>query len=117
MAADLGKPAAPDRSPASIGASQPAAGVCNPRKAAEQHGKLPSSLGKGSKEEGSIRSWTTGGISMFRTACDLESAGIPGIVQEPSPCPVPEICEQSRWSFSRIESAVAIQLNAALVLL
>jgi UDP-glucose 4-epimerase len=32
-------------------------------------------------------------------------------------CPVPEICEQSRWSFSRIESAVAVQLKGALVLL
>ena len=32
-------------------------------------------------------------------------------------CHVPEICAQRRWSFSRIESAVAVQLNGVLVLL
>ncbi len=32
-------------------------------------------------------------------------------------CAVTEISEQSLWSFSRIESAMALQLNGALVLL
>ena len=32
-------------------------------------------------------------------------------------CAVPEICEHSRCNFSRVESAVAVQLNGALVLL
>jgi len=41
VAVDPGKPAAPDRSPASAGASRPSAGVLNPREAAENAAGCP----------------------------------------------------------------------------